>query len=128
MTLQVAQNEIKILYKNPDDYRRERATTVKYPCITMDQIMYVANMIPPNDDIANCIYLSYNPITQAMLHTHVYRFDSPSTASTFVKLINRIVETPSHQAYVSDVEEKLRHTDYLQAVVEKPLPQTKIHR
>lgn len=123
MTLQVTLNEIKISNDNSEEHRKEKITSVKYPCIMMKNIMYATCMTAQNADIAACIYYTFNPATKSMLHTHVYRFDSPATASTFVDLINQVILTPQHQDYVSQIEEQLRHNGLLQAVVDRPPPQ-----
>ena len=39
-----------------------------------------------------CIYLGYMPRTQHYVHVHVYRFDEPSTAATFTRLMSSIVD------------------------------------
>lgn len=125
MTLQVSLIDIKFSTDDPDGHHQEKITSVKYPCIMMKDVTYTALMPEPYDDIATCIFVGFNPVTRSMLHTHVYQFDSPATASTFVNRLNKTVATSQHQAYINQVEDQLRREGYLNASVAKSPPPTR---
>ncbi|XP_060075029.1 uncharacterized protein LOC132554736 [Ylistrum balloti] len=102
LTLQVSKKEMKISQDMEEKKRKIR--TIKFPNIPSRDITYVTQATDPStgrpDDIVACIYLGFVPRTQKYVHVHVYRFDTPETATNFVRIMNHIIS-----GYVDRVRE-----------------------
>ena len=98
LTLQVSKKEMKITQDLQEEKKKgKKIKTIKFPIIPSRDITYAVQAVSPvdgsPDDIVACIYLGYVPRTQRYVHVHVYRFDSPETATTFVRFLNQIIAT-----------------------------------
>lgn len=96
LTLQVGKTEIKMSQDIPDEKKgRKKIKTMKFPIIPSSDITFVSQALNPIDgsldDVVACIYLGFVPRTQRYVHTHVYRFDSTDTATTFTRILNQII-------------------------------------
>ena len=111
LTIQLTAKDLKITQDFEEKRKRGSANIKKvtFPTIPARDVTYAVQATRPSggqpDDIVACIYLGYMPRTQHYVHVHVYRFDEPSTASTFASLMNAIVD--SNQARIADVEREL---------------------
>ncbi|OWF38801.1 uncharacterized protein LOC110465865 [Mizuhopecten yessoensis] len=107
LTLQVSKKEMKISQDMEEKKRKIR--TVKFPNIPSRDITYVTQATDPStgrpDDIVACIYLGFVPRTQKYVHVHVYRFDTPETASNFVRIMHHIIS--GHADRVRQIEQDL---------------------
>ena len=95
LTLQMSKKEMKITQDVQEEKKRgKKIKTIKFPIIPSRDITYAVQALSPidgaPDDIVACIYLGYVPRTKRYVHVHVYRFDSPDTATTFARLLNQI--------------------------------------
>lgn len=96
LTLQMSKKEMKITQDVQEEKKRgKKIKTIKFPIIPSRDITYAVQALSPidgaPDDIVACIYLGYVPRTKRYVHVHVYRFDSPDTATTFARLLNQII-------------------------------------
>ncbi|XP_033748921.1 uncharacterized protein LOC117333632 [Pecten maximus] len=93
LTLQVSKKEMKI--SQDMEEKKRKIKTVKFPNIPSRDITYVTQATDPStgrlDDIVACIYLGFVPRTQKYVHVHVYRFDTPETATNFVRIMHHII-------------------------------------
>ena len=96
LTLQLSKKEMKITQDVQEEKKKgKKIKTIKFPIIPSRDITYAVQALSPidgaPDDIVACIYLGYVPRTKRYVHVHVYRFDSPDTATTFARLLNQII-------------------------------------
>lgn len=110
LTLQVGKKELKITQDIQDEKKKgKKIKTIKFPIIPSRDITYAVQSKNPVDgspeDIVSCIYLGYVPRTQRYVHVHVYRFDSPDTATTFVHFLNQIIAMFADRT--ADIERQL---------------------
>lgn len=110
LTLQLSKKEMKITQDVQDEKKKgKKIKTIKFPIIPSRDITYAVQALSPvdgsPDDIVACIYLGYVPRTQRYVHVHVYRFDSPDTATTFGRLLNQIIVAYADRT--ADIERQL---------------------
>lgn len=110
LTLQVSKKEMKITQDVQEEKKRgKKIKTIKFPIIPSRDITYAVQALSPvdgaRDDIVACIYLGYVPRTQRYVHVHVYRFDSPDTATTFTRYLNQIIASFADRT--DDIERQL---------------------
>ncbi|ESO84666.1 hypothetical protein LOTGIDRAFT_168531 [Lottia gigantea] len=107
LTLQVSKKEIKVS-QDCEDKKKRNIKKVRFPTIPSRDVTYAVQSRDASgrlDDTVACIYLGFMPRTQKYVHVHVYRFDEPDTASTFVKLLSQIVDM--NRDRIVDEEQKL---------------------
>nr|KAG5709995.1 hypothetical protein BaRGS_030071 [Batillaria attramentaria] len=107
LTIQLTQKELKIT-QDFEEKKKRAIKKIKFPAIPARDVTYAVQAYRPDgrlDDIVACIYLGFMPRTQRYVHVHVYRFDEPSTAATFARLMNAIVETNANR--INEVEREL---------------------
>lgn len=107
LTIQLTQNELKIT-QDFEEKKKRGIKKIKFPAIPARDVTYAVQAYRQGgkmDDIVACIYLGYMPRTQRYVHVHVYRFDEPSTAATFARLMNAIVESNANR--VNEIEREL---------------------
>ncbi|WAR03509.1 hypothetical protein MAR_010067 [Mya arenaria] len=118
LTLQVGKKEMKITQDIQDEKKKgKKIKTIKFPIIPSRDITFAHQSFNPADgspdDIVACIYLGYVPRTQRSVHVHVYRFDSPDTASTFAHFLNHIVSM--HAERTAQIERQLIQEGHIEA-------------
>jgi len=93
LTLQVSKKELRISQEIEE--KKRKIKTIEFPRIPSRDITFVSQAINLSngrpDDIVACIYLGYVPRTQRYVHVHVYRFDTPETASNFAKILKHFI-------------------------------------
>ena len=105
ITIQLTGRDLRISQDLEERKSAHGIRKVQFPPIPSSDVTYavqnaVQNAKPKKghggenklDDTVSCIYLGYMPRTQRWVHVHVYRFDEPSTASTFVRLMSALVD------------------------------------
>lgn len=105
MTLQVSKKELKIS-QDVEEKKKRKIKTIKFPIIPTRDITYAVQCTNPSDgrpdDIVACIFLGYVPRTKKYVHVHVYRFDTPETASKYVRMLNQIINM--HADRIREIE------------------------
>ncbi|KAL8584724.1 hypothetical protein ACOMHN_035644 [Nucella lapillus] len=96
LTIQLTQKEMKITQDLEEKPNPRAIKKIKFPAIPARDITFAVQSRRSSsdkalEDVVACIYLGYMPRTQRYVHVHVYRFDAPSTASTFVHHINDLI-------------------------------------
>lgn len=95
-TIQVTRKELRIT-QELEEKKKRSIQKIKFPTIPARDVTYVVQARRESrvggglDDVVACIYLGYMPRTNCSVHVHVYRFDEPATAATFVELVSLIV-------------------------------------
>ena len=105
-TFQVSKAEIKI--SQDIEEKKRKIKTIKFPVIPSRDITYVTQAINPRDgrpdDVVACIYLGYVPRTSKYIHVHVYRFDTPETATKFVRFVNDVIGNYSERTRQIEID------------------------
>ncbi|KAK3611687.1 hypothetical protein CHS0354_034351 [Potamilus streckersoni] len=118
LTIQVNKRELRISQEMQEEKKKsKKIKKIQFPTIPTRDITYCIQAETPEgrpDDIVACIYLGYVPRTQRYVHVHVYRFDSPETAASFVRTVNQTVT--QHAERLRDIERQL----ILQGEIEDP--------
>ncbi|XP_076472817.1 uncharacterized protein LOC143302164 [Babylonia areolata] len=108
LTIQLTARELRIS-QDVEEKRKRSIKKVTFPPIPARDVTYVVQATRPSDnrldDVVACIFLGYMPRTGKYVHVHVYRFDEPSTASTFAKLMGGLVADNLNR--INDVEREL---------------------
>ena len=104
MTIKINGDELQVSQEKSDQGKTKK---IKYPPQPMCDVSYVSQCAPPNTDVVCCIFLGYNMYTQCAAHVHSYRFDSPDTATIFVKLVNSYIERPEFRQRIVAMERDL---------------------
>ncbi|KAL8576136.1 hypothetical protein ACOMHN_001486 [Nucella lapillus] len=112
LTIQLTPKELRIT-QDFEEKRKRGIKKVTFPPIPSRDVTYAVQATRGSssengnrlDDVVACIFLGYMPRTGKYVHVHVYRFDEPSTASTFVKLMNVLVAANLNR--INDVERDL---------------------
>lgn len=104
MTIKINRDELQISQEKSGSSKSQK---IKYPAQPMCDVSYVSQCAPPNTDVVCCIFLGYNMYTQCAAHVHAYRFDSPDTATIFVKLVNSYIEQSEYRQRILAMERDL---------------------
>ena len=108
LTIQVSKKELKIS-QDVEEKKKRHIKKIKFPTIPAQDVTFAVQSMRPHDgrpdDIVACIYLGYMPRTGRYVHAHVYRFDEPQTATTFVRMLNQL--TDSNEERIREVEREL---------------------
>lgn len=105
MTVKVTRDNIQITQiKTHPNGKSEK---VRYPPVQICDVSFVYQCKSPNADIVSCIFLGYNYYTHCASHVHTYRFDSPSTATSFVRLINTLIGQDEYKERILAMERDL---------------------
>lgn len=109
LTIQLTPRELRITQDFEEKRKRSSIKKIKFPAIPARDVTYAVQATRPSDgkldDVVACIYLGYMPRTQRYVHVHVYRFDEPSTAATFARLMNSIVDANLNR--INEIERDL---------------------
>ena len=105
LTIEATRKEIKITQLL--EKRKGKTEKLKYPPIPTKDATYATQALSPDEDVVSCIYLGYNPQTRAAVHVHVYRCDSPETATFFVEHLNSFIESPENKQRAVKIEQEL---------------------
>lgn len=68
---------------------------------------HAVTCVHQDGDLVCCILLLYNPVTRCPVHVHVYRCDSPETASMLRQQLQQLVERPDNQTKFREIEHRL---------------------
>ena len=117
LTLQVSKKEMKITQDLQEEKKKsKKIKTIKFPIIPSRDITYAVQAMSPidgsPDDVVACIYLGYVPRTKRYVHVHVYRFDSPETATTFVRFLNHVIASFADRT--AEIERQLIQQGHLE--------------
>ncbi|XP_036369537.1 uncharacterized protein LOC115224792 isoform X1 [Octopus sinensis] len=105
LTLKINSEGLEVSPIN-DNSKKKPSNPRIFP-IMLEDIMFVA-LECMDSDIVACIYRNRNALKAHFLQVHVYRFDSPSTASHFVQNIHFMTTTEAHLSHVRHIEDFLR--------------------
>lgn len=111
MTIKVSRDKLQV-YQNTTG-SKGKAQRVKYPSVPLCDVSYVAQSLPPNADVVSCILLGYNTQTNSAAHVHAYRFDSPDTATIFLKLLTSLTDVPEYKQRILAIEQDLSEFGYV---------------
>ncbi|KAK6191754.1 hypothetical protein SNE40_003357 [Patella caerulea] len=106
LTIQVSKKELKIS-QEAGDPKKKSVKKIKFPTIPATDVTYATQSRRRDvrlDDIVACIYLGFMPRTQRYVHVHVYRFDGPDTAATFVNILSEIVASNTQRIYDEEIK------------------------
>ncbi|XP_041348930.1 uncharacterized protein LOC121368315 [Gigantopelta aegis] len=108
LTIQVSKKELKIT-QDVEEKKKRSIKKIKFPTIPARDVTFAVQSMRPHDgrpdDVVACIYLGYMPRTGRDVHVHVYRFDEPQTATTFVRMLNQL--TDSNEDRIREAEREL---------------------
>ncbi|KAH6933172.1 hypothetical protein HPB50_012779 [Hyalomma asiaticum] len=68
---------------------------------------HAVTCVHQDGDLVCCILLLYNPVTRCPVHVHVYRCDSPETATMLRQQLQQLVERPDNQTKFREIEHRL---------------------
>lgn len=126
LTVQVSKAELKISQDVPEKNKKNKSKNIKFPIIPVEDVTFVSQARHPvtgqPDDIVACIYLGYIPRTKRSVHVHVYRFDSPQTATKYVRMI---------QGVMGMQEDRLKQVEFsliARGEIEDPIGTTFVYR
>ncbi|KAK8756201.1 uncharacterized protein LOC144122029 [Amblyomma americanum] len=68
---------------------------------------HAVTCVHQDGDLVCCILLLYNPVTRCPVHVHVYRCDSPETATMLRTQLQQLVERPDNQTKFREIEHRL---------------------
>lgn len=101
VTLQVSAKGIKVV-QNIARGARGKMEQVKH---VIPQ--HAVTCVYQDGDLVCCILLLYNPVTRCPVHVHVYRCDSPETATMLRVQLQQLVEKPDNQTKFREIEHRL---------------------
>lgn len=105
VTLHVNKKGIKILQNIGKRFEKGRYEAVKHRI--PDHAISFACQHSIDLDVVSCILLIFNPVTRCPVHVHVYRCDSPETASDLSARLLAMARQPENIRHVKQLEQRL---------------------
>lgn len=109
VTVQISEKGMKIVQSIPSLSRRTGKLKMEMVKLVVPPHSITYSLIGPQPytDVVSCILLLWNPETRCPVHIHVYRCDSPETASIMHSALQMLVDKPENQRALMDVEKRL---------------------